>query len=208
MGVLCDVPTIVAHLALLRTPSARFAARKVTRPYAAGTAWTTPTPRNLLSHTSPPHPQRLIPTGTLTPAPTTTSPAIWIVLPSVNATTAMNKCTSAMDQVYELRILIIPLLILPIVLLCYITSFMFPTLLKTFFQCINFHEIMTYFFNIILGIFPLRTDSRGKAFWTGDVSWTSIQPSPQISLRSNMLLQQDLLPTLIGMHALDILHPK
>jgi hypothetical protein len=55
-----------------------------------------------------------------------------------------------MDQVCELRILVISLLILPIVLLRYIISFMFPTLLKTFFQCIKFHEIMMYFFNIII----------------------------------------------------------
>jgi hypothetical protein len=121
---------------------------------------------------------------------------------------AMNKSKSATDQVCELRILVIPLLILPIVLLHYVISFMFPTLLKTSFRFTNFHEIMTSSLNTILGIFLLRTDSRGEAYWTVDVSRASIQSSPPISLRSSMPLQKDLLPTLIGMHALDILQPQ
>jgi hypothetical protein len=167
MGVLCHVPTTVACLALLHVLSARFAARKVTRPYAADTAWTNPTPRNLLPHMLPPHPRRFIPTGTPTPAPPTTSPAIWIVLPCVNATMAMNKSTSAMDQVCELCILAIPLLILPIILLRYIISFMFPTLLKTLFQCINFQGIMAYFLNIILVIFSIKDQHSRKSLLDG-----------------------------------------
>jgi hypothetical protein len=165
--VLHHVPTTVACLALLLAPSAIFAIRKVTRPYATSTAWMTPTPRNLLPHTSPPHPRRLIPTGTLTPAPPNTSLVIWIVLPSVNATTIMNKSTLAMDQVCELHIFVIPLLILAIVLLSYVISFMYPTLLKTLFQCINFHEIMTYFLNNILGIFSIKDQQSRKILLDG-----------------------------------------
>jgi hypothetical protein len=88
---------------------------------------------------------------------------------------------------------------------------MFPTLLKTFFQCINFHKIMTYFFNIILGIFSIKDRQSRKSLLDERCEFglgMHTQPSPQIFLRSNTLLRQDLLPTLIGMHALDILHPK
>jgi hypothetical protein len=72
-----------------------------------------------------------------------------------------------MDQVCELRILVISLLILPIVLLRYVISIMFPTLLKTFIQCINFHEIMMYFFEYNPWYFSIKDRQSRKSLLDG-----------------------------------------
>jgi hypothetical protein len=58
---------------------------------------------------------------------------------------------------------------------------------------------MTSFFNSILGIFLLRTVSRGEVCWTGDVSRVYIPSRRKIFLPSSMPLQLDLLVTPSGM---------
>jgi hypothetical protein len=78
-------------------------------------------------------------------------------------------------------ILVILLLLLLLILLYCIIFFMYLIFPGTSFLFINFSIIMTYFLNIILGIFLLRTDSHRRPFCTADVSLDST-PSSHLML--------------------------
>lgn len=133
---------------------ARFVAKRDTLSCVAGTAWTHPIMKIPLLQRWQPHlPTRLIPIGTVIPAPRIILQVILTGLLFVNVIMVVNKFKWATVQVCLFCTLVTLLLILPLVLLHCVTFCMYLKLLKIYCMSTNSLVIMMSFLNIIHGIF-------------------------------------------------------
>lgn len=133
---------------------ARFVAKRDTLLCVAGTAWTHPIMNIPLLQRWHPHlPTRLIPIGTVIPAPPIILQVILTGLLFVNVIMVVNKFKWATVQVCLFCTLVTILLILPLVLLHCVTFCMYLKLLKIYCLSTNSPVIMMSFLNIIHGIF-------------------------------------------------------